>query len=147
MKVRQLVGAAALLAAAAAQAQVGVSVSVNQPGLYGRVDIGSGPPPAVIFPQPVVVRPAPVPQRTPLYLRVPPGHEKNWDKHCHQYDACARPVYFVKADTRQARPDERRGPAQDGHRGGPHGGGRHDDGPHGERHGGKGEGRGHSKHD
>jgi len=28
---------------------------------------------------------------------VPPGHAKNWAKHCHRYDACARPVYFVRS--------------------------------------------------
>jgi len=23
--------------------------------------------------------------RPPLYLREPPGHAKNWNKHCHEY--------------------------------------------------------------
>ena len=32
------------------------------------------------------------------YLRVPPGHEKHWSKHCAQYHACGRPVYFVRED-------------------------------------------------
>ena len=32
----------------------------------------------------------------PVYLRVPPGHEKNWRKHCQRYNACGRPVYFVQ---------------------------------------------------
>ncbi|WP_119153051.1 hypothetical protein [Caldimonas tepidiphila] len=134
MKSSQILAALALLAAAAAQAQVGVSISVNQPGLYGRVDIGSGPPPALIFPQPVIVRSAPVPQRTPVYLRVPPGHEKNWDKHCHKYEACAQPVYFVKGEASAPR-DGRHGAGRDEH-------------PGGGKQGGKGEGRGHgSKHD
>ena len=26
----------------------------------------------------------------------PPGHEKHWNKHCHEYGACGRPVYFVR---------------------------------------------------
>ena len=117
------------LGAVQAETQVGVSVSVNQPGLYGRVDIGNAPPPPLIFAQPVVIRPAPVPQRAPVYLRVPPGHEKNWAKHCHEYNACAQPVYFVKAEGRSH-------------------GGRHGDEGHGNKHGGKGEGRGHgNKHD
>ena len=34
----------------------------------------------------------------PIYLRVPPGHEKKWNKHCASYNACGRPVYFVRDD-------------------------------------------------
>jgi hypothetical protein len=34
----------------------------------------------------------------PIYLHVPPGHAKDWKKHCQKYGACARPVYFVKDD-------------------------------------------------
>ena len=37
---------------------VGVSVSVAQPGFYGRVDVGNVPRPAVIYARPVVVHPA-----------------------------------------------------------------------------------------
>ena len=32
----------------------------------------------------------------PVYLHVPPGHEKKWGKHCHKYNACGQPVYFVR---------------------------------------------------
>jgi hypothetical protein len=95
---------AALLTAAssvALAADVGVSVTVGQPGFYGHIDIGNAPPPVLIYPQPVVVRPVrvvqPVPVQ-PVYLHVPPGHAKHWSKHCHEYDACSRPVYFVKDD-------------------------------------------------
>jgi len=35
-------------------------------------------------------------QPAPLYLYVPPGHQKKWAKHCGAYNACGRPVYFVK---------------------------------------------------
>ena len=54
----------------------------------------------VIYTQPVIIqRPAVVVQQPrPIYLKVPPGHERNWTKHCHQYDACGMPVYFVKYD-------------------------------------------------
>jgi hypothetical protein len=31
-----------------------------------------------------------------MYLYVPPGHAKDWSKHCGKYNACARPVYFVQ---------------------------------------------------
>ena len=66
------------------------------PGVYGRVDFGSGPRPPLVYPQPVVVvRQARAP--APVYLHVPPGHARNWSKHCKKYDACSRPVYFVKS--------------------------------------------------
>jgi len=95
---RFLIALAVITTAAAAQAaDVGVSISVGQPGFYGRIDIGDFPPPQVIYRRPVVVMP---PHATvveePVYLHVPPGHAKNWRKHCHKYDACGRPVYFVK---------------------------------------------------
>ena len=80
-------------------ADVGVSVTVGQPGFYGRIDIGNAPPPVLIYPQPVVIQKVYVAQPPPpLYLHVPPGHAQKWSKHCHKYDACSRPVYFVKDD-------------------------------------------------
>lgn len=78
-------------------ADVGVSVSIGEPGFYGRIDIGNVPQPRLIFAEPIVVRQVNVTHQ-PIYLHVPPGHEKNWRKHCHQYDACGRPVYFVRND-------------------------------------------------
>ena len=78
-------------------ADVGVSVNVGQPGFYGRIDIGNVPPPQVIYAQPIIVQHVAQPPQ-PVYLRVPPGHAKKWSKHCHKYDACTRPVYFVKDD-------------------------------------------------
>lgn len=78
-------------------ADVGVSVSVGQPGFYGRIDIGHVPQPRVVYVEPVIVH-APrigVPAPRPVYLHVPPGHAKNWSKHCARYDACGVPVYFV----------------------------------------------------
>jgi hypothetical protein len=91
-----------LLAAAtlpAFAADVGVSVTVGQPGFYGRIDIGNAPPPVLIYPQPVVIQRVYVAQPPPpLYLHVPPGHAQKWSKHCHKYDACSRQVYFVKDD-------------------------------------------------
>ncbi len=89
---------AAALAAPARAGDVGVSLSISQPGLYGRIDINQPPPPvALVYRQPiVVVRPAVRVVEAPVYLHVPPGHEKHWSKHCAQYDACGRPVYFVR---------------------------------------------------
>jgi len=87
----------ALAGAQARAADVNVSVSVGQPGFYGRIDIGAFPPPVLVYPEPVVVQPVPVGVvRAPLYLHVPPGHAKNWRKHCKKYDACGYPVYFVQ---------------------------------------------------
>ncbi len=87
-----------------AQTNVGVSVRINQPGVYGRVDFGNVPPPPVVFAEPIVVRPARVVvQQAPMYLYVPPGHQKHWAKHCHRYHACGRPVYFVQESWLQER--------------------------------------------
>lgn len=87
-----------MAASSALAADVGVSINVGQPGYYGRIDIGAVPqPPQVIYAQPVYVQPAPS-GYAPIYLRVPPGHEKHWSKHCRAYNACNRPVYFVRDD-------------------------------------------------
>jgi hypothetical protein len=90
---------AGALAAAAlcSTAQAHVSVSIGQPGFYGRIDIGGYPTPALLYPQPVIIQGSPYGAQ-PLYLRVPPGHAKNWRKHCYRYDACGHPVYFVRDD-------------------------------------------------
>ena len=60
----------------------------------------------------------------PIYLHVPPGHAKDWRKHCDHYGACAQPVYFVQEDWYE----------------------RHYAGGHG-KHKGHGKGKGHGKHD
>ena len=81
-----------------AATNVGVSIGINQPGVYGRIDIGSFPAPAVIYAQPVIYAPTPVAvYQRPIYLYVPPGHQDNWGKHCGRYSACGQPVYFVRA--------------------------------------------------
>jgi hypothetical protein len=96
---RALFAALAALALPAMAADVGVSVSIGQPGFYGRIDIGNAPPPVLVYPQPVVIQPVAVVQPVqPIYLHVPPGHAKDWGKHCAKYNACSRPVYFVKDD-------------------------------------------------
>jgi hypothetical protein len=90
-----VLAAAALLAPAVAQ-DIRLSVSGEMaPGVYGRVDIGNRTPP-LVFPQAVlVVRSAKPP--APVYMHVPPGHARNWSKHCSKYGACNRPVFFVKS--------------------------------------------------
>ena len=95
---------AAALAAASlstwAQPNVGVSVNINQPGLYGRIDIGNvGVAPELIYGQPVVIAPSRVATyQRPIYLHVPLGYERNWGRYCAQYGACGQPVYFVRED-------------------------------------------------
>jgi len=87
-----------------AQAQnVGISATITGeivPGVYGRVVLGNRPLPPVLYAQPVVAEPVvvaqPVPME-PIYLHVPPGHAKHWRAHCHEYNACDRPVYFVRS--------------------------------------------------
>lgn len=92
-----LLAAAAFVTGPALAANVGVSVSIGQPGFFGRIDIGGAPRPELVYAQPVIYQPAPVAVvRQPIYLRVPPGHEKNWGRYCGQYAACGQPVYFVK---------------------------------------------------
>lgn len=89
--------ATALAAPFAAQAaDVGVSISVGDPNFYGRIDIGNVRP-EVVYAQPVIIHRVHTPP-PPVYLRVPPGHEKHWSKHCARYGACGRPVYFVRDD-------------------------------------------------
>ena len=91
--------AAAAEAAIPAQAQVDVSVGINQPGVYGRVNIGALPPPALVAPAPVVVSaPRVLHDRRPVYLYVPPDHQTNWARYCGRYSACGQPVYFVRED-------------------------------------------------
>lgn len=111
----------ALLAAGSAHASdVRARVSIGgeiSPGVYGSIDIGNRPPPPLVYPQPVVIVQQPaVVHAAPIYLHVPPGHAKKWSKHCHKYQACNRPVYFV----RSAEYDDRgrgHGRGKDGHRG------------------------------
>ena len=92
---RFLLATAFAALAAPALAEVGVSVTVGQPGFYGRIEIGGFPTPRLIFPEPVIIEHVHV-AAPPLYLHVPPGHAKDWAKHCHQYDACGHRVYFVQ---------------------------------------------------
>ena len=123
----RLVAAAALCCAGAAPllaGDLGVSINIGEPGFYGRLDIGGFPQPQLIYQRPMVVERAPRGKvREPLYLHVPPGHERHWSKHCAQYNACGQPVYFVRdnwyRDTyvshyrEQNRHEERRGDDHD----------------------------------
>ncbi|WP_374586420.1 hypothetical protein [Pseudoduganella sp.] len=145
MKTQLLAAAMLALSTSAFATDVGVSVTVGQPGFYGRIDLGNMAPPPVLYPQPVIIqRPARI-IAEPMYLRVPPGHAKKWDKHCHKYNACSRNVYFVRDDWytneyapryREEHRDRRDYDRRDDHD--------HDRG-HG-KHKDKGHGHGHGKH-
>jgi hypothetical protein len=91
--------ALAAVATPAMSADVGVSISIGQPGFYGQIDIGQVARPQVIYTRPMVIERVPRDVvYEPVYLRVPPGHSRNWRKHCGRYNACGRPVYFVRDD-------------------------------------------------
>ncbi len=86
---------AIVLGTSAFAAEVGVSLSVGEPGFFGRLDIGNFPQPQVLNRQPMMIERVPM-ERPPIYLRVPPGHAKHWSKHCREYNACGERVYFVQ---------------------------------------------------
>ena len=96
---RRYFAAAILCALSAAtparDANAGVTVEVGHPGFYGRIEIGGFPEPRLVFPEPVIIERVHV-GAPPIYLHVPPGHAKDWAKHCHQYDACGHRVFFVQ---------------------------------------------------
>jgi len=87
---------ATLATTGAANAEVGVSLSIAQPGVYGRVDIGQFPSPVLVSPRPYVASPAVGVGAAPVYLWVPPEHRLDWRRHCAVYGACGVPVYFVE---------------------------------------------------
>lgn len=125
-----------LAAGGAAHAQTYMNATVGgvlAPGVYGRIDIGNAPPPPVIYSEPIIYqRPAVVVPRSPIYLYVPPGHAKNWGKHCARYNACNQPVYFVQEPVRAKPYKGKHGDWDDDHHHGKKDKGR-----------GKGHGRGH----
>ncbi len=84
-------------AAPAVAGEIGLSINIGEPGFYGHLDIGDFPHPDLIYSQPVIIeRGNGYGSQQPIYLRVPPGHERHWREHCHQYNACGQPVYFVR---------------------------------------------------
>lgn len=100
-KILFLAAAVTVMAASpirAADIDVGVSIGISQPGVYGRIDIGRFPQPQVVYAQPMIVARPVVVQRDPVYMWVPPGHRKDWKRHCRDYQACGVPVVFVRDD-------------------------------------------------
>ncbi len=142
----------ALLAGAAASVSFagdinfGVTITGEVvPGVYGHVVIGNAPPPPVVYARPMIIEaPPPGIVFQPIYLHVPPDHARHWRKHCHEYHACNRPVYFVRSAEyepgfnmerwRREHPDRWRGHEEHEH---------YDRGHHGDRDWDHDQGRGH----
>lgn len=116
---------------------LGINVILSgevSPGVYGQVEIGNSPRPTVVYDQPrVIVVDKRYARSEPIYLHVPPGHSMHWDKHCHEYNACGRRVYFVKS--REYEPEYQR--EHHNH---------HDHDHHGKEKGNKHKGHGKDKH-
>lgn len=137
-----LISTAGMLIAGAATCsagELGINVVLSgqvAPGVYGQVQIGNNAPPPLVSAQPVMIEAVPGMARPPpVYLHVPPEHAHNWRQHCREYNACGRPVYFVRSAEYEPGYDRRdRGHARnhdgdEGHDRGPH----HDDHEHDRR--------------
>ena len=112
----------ALVAAAPAHAgtSVGVSIGIQQPGVYGRIDIGSYPQPELVYAEPMLIAPSRVARyQQPIYLYVPDVYQRDWGRYCGRYSACGQPVYFVQERwVRERYEQEHQGrPPREGRRG------------------------------
>jgi hypothetical protein len=89
--------AAAAVLPAHAATNIGVSIGINAPGQYGRIDINNYPQPVLINEQPIIYAPSRVAvQQRPIYLYVPQVQQSRWGSYCGRYGACGQPVYFVQ---------------------------------------------------
>ncbi len=97
---KKLIAALVLVTAGVAGpalADVGVSIRIGEPNFYGALEIG-GYQPRLLHSRPVIIQRGYGYRPAPVYLRVPAGHSKDWGRYCGRYNACARPVYFVRDD-------------------------------------------------
>lgn len=92
---KRLIGAALALASLGATAQV--TVTIGQPGFYGRVDMGSYAPAPQVYGPPVLAS-GRYDNGAPVYLRAPLSHRRNWSRYCQRYGACGQRVLFVRDD-------------------------------------------------
>lgn len=86
----------ALGSVAPVMAEVSVSVTLGEPEYYGRIELDEG----YYRPRLVNDRPVVLDQRyrnmAPIYVRAPRDQHSDWRQHCAKYDACERPVFFVR---------------------------------------------------
>lgn len=115
------------------EASAGVSLSIGQPGFYGRINIGGFSPPPVLYQQPIAINRVPM-DRAPIYLHVPANHARQWKRHCHDYNACGERVLFVQKQWY----NQKFAPRYQAHQRGGNG--------HGHRRGSQQQGRGGSRH-
>lgn len=96
------ISGAGMIYAPAAEAQVSITLQLGQPSYYGPISTGYGIRPPVYSSRPVIVTPPRGRQRwsqasgQTVYLRVPPNQARDWRRYCGRYQACNRPVYFVR---------------------------------------------------
>jgi hypothetical protein len=89
--------AAAALLPVQAATNVGISIGINAPGQYGRIDIDNYPQPVLVNQQAVIYAPSQVAvYQRPIYLYVPPSQQTQWGRYCGRYSACGQPVHFVQ---------------------------------------------------
>ena len=94
-----LILAAAATLPAQAATNIGVSIGINAPGQYGRIDINNYPHAVLSTQSPVIYSPPPVVvYQQPIYLYVSPAQQANWGRYCKHYGACGQPVHFVRED-------------------------------------------------
>ena len=91
--------ATAAVLPAQAVTNIGVSIGINAPGQYGRIDIDNYPQAVLYTQQPIIYAPSPVAiYQRPIYLYVSPAHQATWGRYCNHYRACGQPVHFVRDD-------------------------------------------------
>ena len=89
--------AATAVLPANAATSVGISIGINAPGQYGRIDISNYPQPVLVSQQPFIYAPSQVAvHQRPIYLYVPQVQQASWGRYCGRYGACGQPVYFVQ---------------------------------------------------
>lgn len=90
--------AALMLGSAAANASTQINISIGDSGYWGVLPALTGYRPEVWNNSPIVAIGTAVAGLSAIYLNVPDAERHDWKNHCRKYDACNRPVHFVKND-------------------------------------------------
>ena len=90
--------AAALMTATAANAATNINISIGDPGYWGVIPALTGHAPRVWNSAPVVAIGAAAAGVAAIYLNVPDRERLDWPRYCGKYNACRRPVHFVRND-------------------------------------------------